>query len=79
MNRTAVIFGLSLLLAPATARARPLLLTAGVPVQVVAQRLGHAQVSQTLEVYAHATPGLQADAAARLDALLSEGTRLPLM
>ena len=48
-----------------------LLLSAGVPVQVVAQRLGHASAMQTLTVYAHATPDLQADAAARLDALLS--------
>ena len=46
-------------------------LTAGVPMQVVAQRLGHQQLTQTLEVFAHATPDLQADAAARLDALLS--------
>jgi len=48
-----------------------LLLQAGVPVQVVAQRLGHAQISMTLETYAHATPNLQADAASRLGALLS--------
>jgi integrase len=49
-----------------------LLLAAGVPVQVVAQRLGHAQVSMTLEVYAHALPDMQRDAAARLGALLRE-------
>jgi integrase len=47
-----------------------LLLTAGVPVQVVAQRLGHAHISMTLEVYAHALPDMQRDAAARLAALL---------
>jgi integrase len=52
--------------------AATLLLSAGVPVQVVAQRLGHAQVTQTLNTYAHATPNLQADAAARLGALLAE-------
>jgi integrase len=50
-----------------------LMLQAGVPVQVVAQRLGHAQISQTLEVYAHAQPDMQRDAAARLGALLSGG------
>ena len=48
-----------------------LLLQAGVPVQVVAQRLGHADVTETLNTYAHATPNLQADAAARLGALLA--------
>jgi integrase len=50
-----------------------LLLAAGVPVQVVAQRLGHAQVSMTLEVYAHALPDMQRDAAAKLGALLAGG------
>jgi integrase len=53
--------------------AATLLLQAGVPVQVVAQRLGHAQVSMTLEVYAHALPDMQRDAAARLGALLASG------
>ena len=48
-----------------------LLLQAGVPVQVVAQRLGHAQISMTLEVYAHALPDMQRDAAAKLGALLA--------
>lgn len=51
--------------------AATLLLSAGVPVQVVAQRLGHAQVTQTLEVYAHALPDMQRDAAAKLGALLA--------
>jgi integrase len=55
--------------------AATLLLGAGVPVQVVAQRLGHAQVSMTLEVYAHATPDMQADAAVRLAAVLAVGER----
>jgi len=51
--------------------AATLLLQAGVPVQVVAQRLGHAQISMTLEVYAHALPDMQRDAAAKLGALLA--------
>jgi integrase len=34
------------------------MLTAGEPVPVVAQRLGHARTSMTLEVYAHALLGL---------------------
>jgi integrase len=48
-----------------------LLLGAGVPVQVVAQRLGHADVTMTLNVYAHALPDAQRDAASKLDALLA--------
>ena len=43
---------------------------AGTPVHVVAQRLGHANVAMTLNVYAHALPNMQQDAAARLGALL---------
>jgi integrase len=50
--------------------AATLLLGAGTPVHVVAQRLGHAQVSMTLNVYVHARPDMQQDAAARLNAVL---------
>ncbi len=41
-----------------------LLLKAGVPVKVVSERLGHANVTITLEIYAHVMPGMQAEAAA---------------
>ena len=47
-----------------------LLLGAGVPVRDVADRLGHAKASMTLDVYGHALPGGQETAAARLGALL---------
>lgn len=47
-----------------------LLLAAGVPVHVVSKRLGHKSVATTLEIYAHALPSQQADAAQRLAALL---------
>jgi integrase len=53
--------------------AATLLLSSGVPVQVVAQRLGHAQTSMTLDVYAHALPDMQRDAAEKLSVLLSPG------
>lgn len=53
--------------------AATLLLAVGVPVQVVAQRLGHAEVSTTLKTYAHATPNRQAEAAAKLGAVLAIG------
>ena len=47
-----------------------LMLGAGVPVHVVAQRVGHANVAMTLNTYAHAMPNMQQDAAGRLGALL---------
>jgi integrase len=37
---------------------------------VVAKRLGHKKITTTLEIYAHALPSQQADAAERLGALL---------
>ena len=48
-----------------------LALEEGLPVKVVADRLGHEQPSITLDTYAHATEGMQREAAARLDAVLS--------
>lgn len=41
-----------------------LLLKAGIPVKVVSERLGHASVAFTMQVYQHVLPGMQADAAA---------------
>ena len=46
-----------------------LLLQAGTPVHVVSERLGHAKVSMTMEVYAHVLPDMQQQAAT-LGALL---------
>jgi integrase len=50
-----------------------LLLQAGVPVKVVSERLGHATVMVTLEVYAHVMPGMQAEAAAKFAAIMARG------
>jgi integrase len=47
-----------------------LLLKAGEHIKVVSERLGHASVSITLEVYIHVLPGMQQGAAARIDSLL---------
>jgi integrase len=47
-----------------------LLLSAGVPANVVQHRLGHSNVAMTLGIYSHALPSMQQDAAARLGALL---------
>jgi len=40
-----------------------LLLSAGVPIKVVSERLGHADPAVTLRTYQHVTPGRQAAAA----------------
>ena len=47
-----------------------LLLSAGVPAHVVAQRLGHKRVEVTLNIYGHVLPSMQRDAASRLATLL---------
>jgi integrase len=44
-------------------------LAAGVPVKVVSQRLGHADIGVTLKVYAHVMPGDDEQAAASADAV----------
>ena len=49
-----------------------LLLKAGVPAKVVAERLGHASAGFTLNVYQHVLPGMQAHAARIFDALLDD-------
>jgi integrase len=43
------------------------LLQAGVPVQVVSERLGHTRTSTTTDIYAHVMPGMGRDAAAALE------------
>jgi integrase len=47
-------------------------LAAGVPVKVVSQRIGHADITVTLKVYAHVMPGDDEFAAAQSDALLTD-------
>lgn len=51
--------------------AASLMLLQGVNVKVVSEMLGHSSVSLTLDVYSHVLPGLQAEAAARMEALLT--------
>lgn len=46
-----------------------LLLTAGVNIKVVSERMGHESVEITLKYYAHCLPGMQAKAAAALESL----------
>jgi integrase len=47
-----------------------LALQAGVPAKIVSERLGHATVAFTLDVYSHVIPGLHEDAAQRIAALV---------
>ncbi len=47
------------------------MLAAGVPIVAVSQRLSHARVSTTLNVYAHSVPGGDRTAAEALAAILS--------
>lgn len=47
-----------------------LLLAAGVHPKVVSERLGHADVTLTLNVYSHVLPGMQQDATAQLERML---------
>jgi integrase len=51
--------------------AATLLLSQGTHPKVVQERLGHSTIAVTLDVYSHVLPNLQADAAAKLDSLLS--------
>jgi site-specific recombinase XerD len=47
------------------------MLSRGVPVKVVSEMLGHADVSTTLSIYAHVLPDMQGPAADAMDDLLS--------
>ena len=46
------------------------LLSAGVHPKVASERLGHSRVGITLDLYSHVMPGMQEEAAARVDGLL---------
>jgi integrase len=45
-------------------------LAAGIPAKVMSERLGHAKVGITLDLYSHVVPGMQEEAAAKLEALI---------
>jgi integrase len=48
------------------------MLRQGAHPKIVSERLGHAAIAITLDTYSHVVPGLQAAAAAQLDALLED-------
>jgi len=54
--------------------AATLLLTLGVHPKVVQERLGHSQISVTLDTYSHVLPSLQKQAASKLDAMFRSGS-----
>ena len=45
-------------------------LAAGVPAKVVSERLGHATIAITLDVYSHVIPGMDAHAANAVASLI---------
>jgi integrase len=51
--------------------AATLLLAQGVDPRTIMETLGHSQISLTLNTYSHVLPALQADAAAKLDGILT--------
>jgi integrase len=53
------------------------LLAAGVHPKIAQERLGHASISVTMDVYSHAMPGMQADAVARIDAAMQAALNKP--
>lgn len=48
------------------------LLRAGVPMKVVSERLGHSSIGITMDRYSHVLPGMQEEAAEKLDKLLGK-------
>jgi integrase len=55
-----------------------LLIKAGVPVKVVSERLGHGNITLTIETYQHVMPGMQADAARVYEALAKPAAASPV-
>jgi integrase len=46
------------------------LLSSGIHPKIASERLGHSKVGITLDLYSHVMPGMQQDAAARVDEAL---------
>jgi len=50
-----------------------LMLKAGVHPKIVSERLGHANIGITLDIYSHVLPGMQESAADKFDRLFDDG------
>jgi len=48
------------------------MLAAGIHPKIASERLGHSKVGITLDLYSHVLPGMQSEAATRVDALISD-------
>ena len=48
------------------------MLAAGIHPKIAGERLGHSKVGITLDLYSHVLPGMQSEAATRVDALISD-------
>ena len=57
--------------------AATLMLGQGVHPKIVQERLGHSQISLTLDTYSHVLPGMQDEAARRMDGLLAPAVADP--
>jgi integrase len=51
------------------------MLAAGIHPKVASERLGHSKVGITLDLYSHVLPGMQSEAASRVDALISDALK----
>jgi len=47
-----------------------LLLSAGIPAKITSERLGHSNISTTMDLYSHVTPNMQREAADKLEGLM---------
>lgn len=52
-----------------------LMLRQGVHPKIIQERLGHATISTTMDIYSHVLPGMQQEAAKKFDEGLRQGTR----
>jgi hypothetical protein len=64
---------------PRTAGFATAALAAGIPAKIVSERLGHANVQITLDIYSHVIPGLDEQAAATVARLILEGSETASM
>jgi integrase len=53
------------------------MLSSGIHPKVASERLGHSKIGITLDLYSHVMPGMQEDAAAKVDAALKAAQRRP--
>ena len=70
---TAARLGLPVRLHDLRHTAASLMLSAGVPLKVVSEALGHSSIAITADVYAHVTPDLRREAADAMDRALGSG------